>query len=151
MTLNYTSKLLIRVQYAAWIENNSSSELTTRLLGNSRLVIPSTVTASHTVHSSDRNHLRTEIKEQWVVFHCYALKPTCRVTLILEQLSSLKSVSSPEASSSDCWTTVQHNILQSISLTSLCDFKSCNDATLLGKVTSFTLLTPFCNWNGVIS
>lgn len=108
------------------------------------LVPPSTVRYSPAVERSVKNQSRLETKQHWGVFYFYALKLTCQVALTLVQVSPLKSIFNLQPSISDCCTTVRHSISPSITLATLCDFKSSSDATCFSTVTSFQMLT-ICN------
>lgn len=110
--------------------NYSLSEMITRVLPNSGLFVPSTMTSFSAVEKSGTNYSGSATKQQWCIFHWYTLKHNCRVIVFLENVSPLKNMSNAKVSSIDCCTILWRVILQSIFLTALCDFSFSKKLTL---------------------
>lgn len=109
----------------------------------------SIVTPSPAVQKSCPNPSKSETREQRCVLHCYVLKLNCQVTPVCIQVLPLKSVCNTQVSGMDGKSAVQHSVFWSISLIHPCYFKSPNDATFLGTVTSFPPL-PLCSRSWVV-
>lgn len=118
--------------------------MTTELLDDSWLLTPSTLAPFPAVKESGANFSTSETNHQWCIFHCYALKFTFLVTLILVQVLPLKNIFNPQGSRIEFLIVVWRSNSPSISLTALCDFEPSNVTTILVTVLAFRyyLFTP---------